>query len=562
MRRVCLVFLVLAGAMPMWAESPATSSQAASQETAGILNELKQLVAAQQLQLKAADEELRAQRRLLEAQRSQLEAQHRDILNLSAAVGDLSGASRAGVVSPAGVVRPANLGEIASSSPVLPAGSMPVPQKQGTATPLLEPGTEKPSPLSFRIGGTEFLPLGFVDFTSVFRSTNVGSGIGTAFGAIPLSNTPAGHLTENRFSAQNSRIGLRVTGTFGKNDLTGYLETDFLGNAPPNLFVTSNSATNRLRLYWVDVKRGKWEFLAGQSWSWLTPNRNGVSPMPADIFFSQNMDTNYQVGLTWTRAPQVRAIYHPNKNWALGVALEDPEQFVGNAVTFPTALNSVYPNELSTGAATTTPNLHPDIIPKIAYDATPGGRHLHLEAVGLLTSFRVYNPLTNASSTATGGGGSLNGNYELTKNLKVLFSSFYSSGGGRYIFGLGPDLVVRPNGTPALVAAGSGIAGLEWQAGRNTLVYAYYGAAYFRRHYFLDTNNTFEGFGFPGSSTNANRSIQEPTFGITETLWKNPNYGAMQLITQYSYLTRSPWTATPAHAHSNMGFVDLRYVLP
>ena len=36
--------------------------------------------------------------------------------------------------------------------------------------------TEKPkeSPLSFRIGGTEFTPGGFVDFENIFRSTNTG----------------------------------------------------------------------------------------------------------------------------------------------------------------------------------------------------------------------------------------------------------------------------------------------------------------------------------------------------------------------------------------------------
>src|SRR5262249_54367571 len=34
-----------------------------------------------------------------------------------------------------------------------------------------------PSPLSVRIGTADFTPGGFLDFTSIFRSTNVGSGI-------------------------------------------------------------------------------------------------------------------------------------------------------------------------------------------------------------------------------------------------------------------------------------------------------------------------------------------------------------------------------------------------
>ena len=47
-------------------------------------------------------------------------------------------------------------------------------------------GENKPSPLYFHIGGMALTPGGFLDFTSIFRSTNVGSGIGTSFGAIPL----------------------------------------------------------------------------------------------------------------------------------------------------------------------------------------------------------------------------------------------------------------------------------------------------------------------------------------------------------------------------------------
>src|SRR5262249_54864972 len=42
---------------------------------------------------------------------------------------------------------------------------------------------EKPkeSPLSFRIGGADFIPGGFLDLTYFWRSTNVGSGYGTNF---------------------------------------------------------------------------------------------------------------------------------------------------------------------------------------------------------------------------------------------------------------------------------------------------------------------------------------------------------------------------------------------
>src|SRR5581483_358148 len=53
------------------------------------------------------------------------------------------------------------------------------PATTATNTNTVVQETEKPkeSPLSFRIGGTEFTPGGFVDFENVFRSTNTGGNI-------------------------------------------------------------------------------------------------------------------------------------------------------------------------------------------------------------------------------------------------------------------------------------------------------------------------------------------------------------------------------------------------
>src|SRR6266704_2036955 len=68
----------------------------------------------------------------------------------------------------------------------------------------------KSSPLSFRIGEAEFTPGGFVDFTTVFRSTNTGSVVGTNFNAVPFNNTIQGNITELRMSAQHSRLSMKV----------------------------------------------------------------------------------------------------------------------------------------------------------------------------------------------------------------------------------------------------------------------------------------------------------------------------------------------------------------
>ncbi|MGB6623150.1 MAG: hypothetical protein WBE43_00050 [Candidatus Acidiferrales bacterium] len=431
------------------------------------------------------------------------------------------------------------------------------------------------SPLFFKIGKAEFSPLGFMDFTTAFRSTDVGSGIGTSFGSIPYNgSSPAGEESELRFSAQNSRIGMKIDANPSSDlKVRGYLEADFLGNAAANVYIGSHSDTLRMRVYWVDVHRGKWEVLAGQSWSMMTPNRVGISPMPGDIFYSQDMDTNYQVGLVWLRTPGVRLVYHPTDNVAWGFALEDPEQYTGGLVTFPAGFNTAQVDDA--GGNTKTPNKAPDIESKLAFDTHPngGGRNFHIEVAGIYRAFRLNTPgLGNV--TKSGGGGSVNVNLELTKGFHLIANTFWSDGGGRYIFQLAPDFAVNTNAAgnfvPAPIHAGSGIGGFEYTV-KKSLLYAYYGGVYIGHNYVATTGTggttTYTGYGYPGSSSSQNRSMNEATVGVIQTLWKNRDYGDLKLITQVSYLSRNPWanTGTPGNAdsaHLGMGFVDLRYDLP
>jgi hypothetical protein len=430
----------------------------------------------------------------------------------------------------------------------------------------------EPQPLSFSIGSAHITPVGFMDLTAFFRSTNTGTGIGTNFGSIPLSNTTAGNLTEFRLSAQNSRIGLRVDANVKGANVIGYFESDFLGAVPGNVAVSSTSAPNRLRLYWVDVRKGKLELLGGQSWSMLTPNRKGLSPLPSDIFYTQNVDVNYQAGLVWGRQPQVRFIYHPNKSVALGLSLENPEQYIGGSaggglITLPAALVTPYANELNNGnTSLNVPNVHPDIVTKVAFDTKVNDHSLHLELAGVLRTFRVYNPLTRKHYAATGGGGSVNLNLELVKNLRFVSNNFYSDGGGRWIFGQAPDLIVRGDGSPSLVHSGSTVTGFEAQATKNTQIYGYYGGVYVQRNVAIDpANGNFIGYGYAGSPSGQNRVIHQATFGFTRTFWRDPKYGALQLMGQYSYISRHPWnvaTGQPTDGHVHMTFMNLRYLLP
>jgi hypothetical protein len=473
--------------------------------------------------------------------------------------------------------KPPSLGQVASTSAIIPPGDV---------APVLHPGlaaalapaqldTEPASPLQIHIGTATITPIGFMDLTSVFRSADEGSGIGSSFGSTPYNNvsTGLGKLSEERFSAQNSRIGARVDAMVHGTKVLAYWESDFLGTQSTNAGVTSNSNSFRMRLYFVDLQRGKWELLGGQSWSMLTPGRVGISPLPSDIFYSQDMDTNYQVGLAWTRAPQLRAVYHASDVVTFGLALETAEQYGGGssgggAVVLPSTLATPFTNtQIDLGAATfTPPNLSPDVQAKLAFDPKVNGNLFHIEFAGFFSTFKTFNPLTSTSFTKEGGGGEANFNLELVKGLHMIVNTFVSDGGGRYLFGQAPDLAIESSGAPQPIHADSTLDGFEYYT-HNTVLFAYYGGDYIGRDVVIDTTNkdALVGYGYTKSANSQNRTIQEGTIGFNQTFWKNPNYGALSFIFQYSYLFRDPWyvaTGSPRDAHNNLLFLDLRYTLP
>ena len=169
------------------------------------------------------------------------------------------------------------------------------------------------NPLQIKIGETTIQPIGFMDLTMDWKDKNAGGSLGSNFGSIPYNNVTTGKISEFRFSPQNSRIGFRVDGNWKGAHFIGYNEMDFLGTSGANnLSISPGAFMPLMRLFWVDVRFVNLEFLAGQSWSMMTPNRRGISALPGDLFYSQVIDVNYMAGLTWTRQPGVRVLYHPS----------------------------------------------------------------------------------------------------------------------------------------------------------------------------------------------------------------------------------------------------------
>jgi hypothetical protein len=419
--------------------------------------------------------------------------------------------------------------------------------------------TRATSPLTIHLGDADFLIGGFIDAGAVVRSTNVGSGMATTFSTIPFENTPQGHLHETRLSSQSTRLNLLITTRAGGGAVRSFLEIDFLGAGPSNAFVTTNAHTPRMRHAWVQYSRGTFEFTGGQAWSLLTPNRNGISPVSGDVVFSQNFDPNLQLGLVWARQTQFRIVAHPSKTIAAGISVENGQPFIG-AVDLPASFPAA---EVDSGNTPGAPSPYPDIIGKIAFDPQTGTTHQHVEAAVLVRGYRTYSPTADRTFSATGSGFSVTGVFEPVKGVHVIGTTLVSDGGGRYMIGQAPDFMVNADGSITTIGSTSGMVGVEAQIRPPTMVFGYYGTVRIDQEVSTD-GNTPIGYGVAGD-TGANRSIDETTAGVNHAFFRNPNYGALHLILQYSYVARTPWSVpegTPSSAHAHVFYVAARYVIP
>ena len=480
-----------------------------------------------------------------------------------------------------------SLGQVASTTGILPRATavraLPaipaLPQAPAAAAPAAprnpcEADADKTIPTFLRLGNVCIIPVGFMDFTPFWRDKNAGSSMGSNFGSAPYNNVANGNLSEARFSVQNSRMGFRVDGDWKGTHFIGYNEFDFNGTSGSTSLAVSNGAiVPRLRLFWADVRKGKVEFLAGQSWSMMTPNRNGLSALPGDLFFTQVIDINYVAGLTWTRQPGLRILYHANKHATFGFSAEQPDQYIGGSagggsITLPTALAGLSGTQLDGAANIGTgfnylsqPTVTPDFIAKFAVDYS----RVHFEVGGIERNFKTTTLAApfNKHFTTQGAGLLAGLNVALTKNFRVMTTNFFSDGGGRYLFGQAPDVIVRADGSLSPVRANGTIDGFETTI-KNTLLYAYYSGIYIGRNTALD-GTTRIGYGYTGSPNSQNRAIQEFTFGFNQTMWRNPRYGAINVMGQYEYLTRAPWFVAvnaPKATHDNTIYFNIRYTLP
>jgi len=549
--------------VPGWAADPATSpaSPAPAAATPADIAKLKAQLDQQQKQIEQLMAALAAQRKMLE--QAGMATPVADQVEQHATPPDRLIASTTPMALP-----------VATPPPPSPAPLAGPPEAQAQAA--AQAPAEESSPLQLRIGNATIMPVGFMDFTTFWRDKDAASSMVSNFGSVPYNNTVQGNLSEFHFSNQNSRLGFRIDGNWKGAHFIGYNEFDFNGTSGSTSLAVSNGAiVPRLRLYWVDVRKGAIEFLAGQSWSMLVPNRKGLSALPSDLFYSQVIDINYIAGLTWTRQPGLRVLFHgPQDKVNFGLSVEQADQYIGGsggggAITLPSALSGLVPTQvdsagnISGAAYLQSPTLTPDFIAKAAFD--PSSR-FHFEVGGILSSFKTSTlAAARSGHTTTGEGLTFGLNAGVTNNVRFVASGLLSDGEGRYLFGAAPDIIVRADGSLSPLRADGWISGLEGTF-KNTLLYAYYSGDYIGRNVAFDANGTsLIGYGYRGAANSQNRSIQEITFGFNQTIWKDAKYGAINLMGQYEYLMRLPWYVAlnaPKGTHDNTIYFNVRYTLP
>jgi len=427
-----------------------------------------------------------------------------------------------------------------------------------------------PTTPALNLGPAKIRFLGYAALSNSYRSTNSGGNVATSFGSLPFDNTVAGNTSEFRFSAQNTRLAMRVDADLKSSKVAGYFEMDFLGQVPGDVAAASPGNYGlRMRHAWFDFEKGKWELTGGQLFSLITPLKGAISPWPGDVSITQVVDQFFVAGLVWGRSPQIRVVYHYSDAVSFGFSAENPEQQVGSSVVFPSALAPTLGTQYNTGSqGLKVPNAAPDFLVKASFDGKLAGHAAHLDVGGVMREFRSYAPFegngVSGHNHGFGGGGNLNASLDVATGYRLVLNAFAGSGAGRYIGGLVPDVIVRANGDISPIKAYSWVSGLEIAPSTRTGLYVYYSGVYGQKNVAVDTDGSFIGWGYPGASNAADRTIQEVTPGFSHTFWKQENLGSVQLGIQYSYLVLHAWVAGtgPGEAHAHMILGQIRYNLP
>jgi hypothetical protein len=398
-----------------------------------------------------------------------------------------------------------------------------------------EKKSSEDGPATIRYKGVSITPGGFFAAETVFRNRATSADINTPFTAIPFEAADLAHVSENNFTARQSRISMLVQGKVGSANLTGYLEGDFLGAGTTSNNRQSNSYVFRQRQLFAQAAfENGWIITGGQQWTLATEDKKDILNRQEDLPLV--IDPQYNVGFTWARQYGFRVVKDFGGKFDVGFAVEAPQATIGGrGFAAVTTINSAAaPATIVTSGATTattgnfflnapgaspglynafdatgyTVNKAPDLIFKATADPGFG----HYEVFGIVSFFRdriypcgvvgstlgdtvpgtatltgnctsptptVVSSFGATNSSSTGGGGGVSALFPLfNKKLDAGIKGVAGDGIGRYGSAQLADATARPDGTLALIRTAHGLARLEFHATPKLDIYAYYGLEY------------------------------------------------------------------------------------
>ncbi len=468
---------------------------------------------------------------------------------------------------------------------------------QATANALLENKkavNALENPLAIHYKGITITPGGWLESTFLVRSRNENSDITSNFGAVPFSGVANANLSEFRGSARGSRAILVAQGNAGTTKLTGYLEVDFLGQAPTANYVETNSFSPRQRQLWAqaEFKNGV-TFTAGQFWSLMTTDRKGIATRSE--FIPTTIEGSYVVGYTYARQNTVRVTKNfSNKTW-LAFEVANAETTLGTSYTpanlmgFNNSANALTPNGstlnfLAGSAYGMSTNLAPDFIGKVAFE--PGYGHFEIKGLVRLFRDRIAAAGDTAGSTNMTAGGGIGWAAilpVLPKKVDFIFEGLAGKGIGRYGAANQADVTLEPNGNIVPLPAIHALAGFEFHPQPKLDVFVYGGDQYVGAERFSTTNAAGKivpaGYGsflvnnincgaevIPegGAACGAqNKNLWDVTSGLWYRLYKGP-FGSLQYGLQAEYIHRTAWSGVGGAPTGNdvVGLTSVRFYLP
>jgi hypothetical protein len=478
-------------------------------------------------------------------------------------------------------------------------------------------------PVSISYKGVKITPGGFIAAETVFRNRATSDDINTQFTGIPYPSLAMGKLTENVFSARQTRLTTLVETNIASAKVTGYVETDFLGAAVTSNNRQSNSYVLRMRQLWA---RAAWEngfsVSGGQMWSLVTEDKKGIENRQEA--FPMMIDPQYIVGWAWQRAYGFRVTKSFADKFTVAASVEGPQTTVGGR-GFGTNFFVDAPGQnagLNNGFDATgyTINKSPDFLFKAALDPGWG----HYEIVGILSPFRdriypcgalpqvvaalpadcggLFTSVAGAyNASATGGGAGATARLPIIRQ-KIDFVAHVQGGDGigRYSSAQLSDVTARPDGTLAPIKGAAWLGMLELHPSPKFDIYAYLGGETANRTDYTYNNAAGHpvpvGYGSPlfnnsgcstetistndltpgaGGTCNGDvHNIIEGTLGFWHNMYQGSK-GRLRWGIQYSYVTKIGWSANDFNsttgvagvsqrpkAVDNMVFTSFRYYLP